>query len=147
MVMAAMYCITCTYPMEIRLILSNFVIRTGHMFFTIWFAEVACLTGGQMTVVAAPQVDADFAGLISILKRSIASRAWGKLIWLLFFIPKSLLLLSSDENTFRRKHFLFRKGALTKVESCMSGVWRKDWDEMERICREKALEKIARINE
>jgi hypothetical protein len=75
-----MYCITCTYPMEIRLTLSKFLVRPGQTFFTIWFAEVACLAGGQMTVVAAPQVDADLASLISILKRSIASRAWGTLI-------------------------------------------------------------------
>jgi hypothetical protein len=36
-------------------------------------------------------------------------------------------LLSSEENTFRRKHFLFRRHSLTKVEICMYGEWRKEW--------------------
>ena len=36
-------------------------------------------------------------------------------------------MLSSDENTSRRKHFLFRRDSLTKVELCMNGEWRKEW--------------------
>lgn len=42
-----MYAMDCTCPVEIRLFLSNFVVRTGKVFLTIWFAEVAGLTGGQ----------------------------------------------------------------------------------------------------
>ena len=44
-------------------------------------------------------------------------------------------LLSSDENTFRRKHFLFRNHSLTKVEISMNGEWRKDWQQMESRIR------------
>ena len=40
-------------------------------------ADGACLAGGQVTVVAIGQVDADLACLISILKRSMASRDKG----------------------------------------------------------------------
>ena len=90
-------------------------------------ADGACLTGGQVTVVTVGQIDADFACLISILNLSIASRAWGTLIWLLFFIPKSLLLHSSEENTRRRKYFLFRTLILTSGKKAMNVNWRKDW--------------------
>ena len=36
-------------------------------------------------------------------------------------------MLSSDENTSRRKHFLFRNPSLTKVEKRMNVKWRKGW--------------------
>ena len=93
-------------------------------------ADGACLTGGQVTVVTVGQIDADFACLISILNLSIASRAWGTLIWLLFFIPKSLLLHSSEENTLRRKYFLFRTLILTSGKKAMNVNWRKGWEKM-----------------
>jgi len=49
----------------------------------------------------------------NILNLSIASRAWGTLIWLLFFISFSLLFcFLSEEHTFRRKHFLSANIAL-----------------------------------
>lgn len=37
------------------------------------------------------------------------------------------MILSSDENTFRRKHFLFRGHSLTYVENSMNINWRKEW--------------------
>jgi hypothetical protein len=52
---------------------------------------------------------------------SIASRAWGTLIWLLFFIINSLLLLSwkgtlSEESIFSfRRHSFAEKGRKTPV--------------------------------
>ena len=50
------------------------------------------LAGGQVAVVAIGQVDADHqAGCI--LKRSIASRAWGMLIWLLLALLIFILSL------------------------------------------------------
>jgi len=35
-VIVAMYATSCTYPGRILLFLSNFIFRTGHIFFTIW---------------------------------------------------------------------------------------------------------------
>lgn len=35
-VIVAMYSIRCIYPMGIRLIHSNFLLRPGHSFLTIW---------------------------------------------------------------------------------------------------------------
>ena len=42
-------------------------------------------------------------------------------------------LLSSDENTSRRKHFLFRRDSLTSCEICMNVNWRKVWGIMENL--------------
>ena len=62
-VMEVMYVTFRRCPIAIRLLLPNFVVRTGdHL-----TAEVACLTGGQCGVVAALQVDADLGSLICIL--------------------------------------------------------------------------------
>ena len=100
-----------------------------HIFYHLPSNE-ADFTGGQVTVVAVGQVDTNTSCAACILKRSIASRAWGTLIWLLFFIPNALLLLSSDENISRREHFLFRNPNLAIVEFCMNVNWRKEWWEM-----------------
>ena len=65
--------------MAIRHSLAQILLLSGILFLTIWLAEVACLAGGQVTVVAIGQIDADFAGLISISKRSIASQDKGNI--------------------------------------------------------------------
>ncbi len=73
-----------------------------------------------MAVVAVLQVDADFLS-DKHLEAVHCLTGLGN-VQLVVRVDHfcSLLLLSSDENTFRRKHFLFRNHSLTKVEKGMN---------------------------
>ena len=89
-------------------------------------ADGACLAGGQVTVVAIGQVDANLASCLHLeTVQSLASL--GNIDLVVVLHTKISPLLSSDENTFRRKHFLLRSHSLASCEICMNVNWRKDW--------------------
>ena len=85
-------------------------------------SKVAGFAGGHVTVVAALQIDADFLS-DKHLEAVHSLKGLGNVQLVVIRVAHfcSLLLLSSDENTFRRKHFLFRNHSLTKVEKGMNG--------------------------
>jgi hypothetical protein len=77
------------------------------MFLTI-FAEVAGFPGGQVTILAALQVDTHFLSDKYLEEvHSLTGLGDIQLIVVIVAHRKSLLLLSSEENTFRRKRFSF----------------------------------------
>ena len=89
-------------------------------------ADGACLAGGQVTVVTVGQVDADLGCSLHLeLVHSLTSL--GDIDLVVALHNAYLLLLSSEENTFRRKHFLFRGHSFTKDEKAMNVNWRKEW--------------------
>ena len=90
-------------------------------------ADGAGLTGGQVTVVAVGQVDTDFGcGLHLELVHGFTSLGNVQLVVVLRTHIRFSPLLSSDENTFRRKHFLFRNHSLTEDFFDMNVKWRKE---------------------
>ena len=76
-----------------------------------------------MAVAAALQVDAHLLGGLHLeLVHGLPGLGDIDLVVIGVAHKCSLLLLSSEENTLRRKHFLFRSHSLANVENSMSGV-------------------------
>ena len=92
-------------------------------------ADGACLPGSQVTVVAVLQVDADLGSCLH-LEAVHSFAGLGDIDLVIVLHTKFSPLLSSDENTSRRKHFLFRNHSLTRVELCMNVKWRKSWENL-----------------
>ena len=99
-------------------------------------SNVADFVGSQVTIVATLQVDADFGSCLH-LETVHSLTCLGNIDLVAVLHTKISPLLSSDENTFRRKHFLFRGHSLAKVGICMNGVWRKEWWIMEWLVLQK----------
>ena len=81
--MTAMYSTRWTWPVAIRLFLSNLAARTGYIFLDHLAADGAGFAGGQVTVVTVLQVHTDFLGSLH-LATVYASRAYG---WSLCICP------------------------------------------------------------
>ena len=127
--MVAMYSTVCTCPVKIRLFLLNFMLRMGHIFFDHLAADGACLTGGQVAVVAVGQVDAHFLSDKHLeTVHGLTSLRNVQLIVVGIAHRKSLLLSFSGKAkplSSGKRLFSFRTPIFSRREFCMLGFLRK----------------------
>ena len=97
--------------MAVQLFLSNFVIRTGPA------AHGACLTGGQVAVVAVGQVDANF----------LADKHLEPVHCLTRLGNIDLVVIGIAHIHSLRSH------SLAKVEKAMNGECRKQWERLHSV--------------
>ena len=104
----------------------------GTLVFDHLAADGAGFAGGQVAVVAVGQVDADFLSCLHLeAVHGLTGLGNVQLVVVRVAHFRSLLLLSSDENTFRRKHFLFRGHSLTEDVFDMNVKCRKVWKRLD----------------
>jgi hypothetical protein len=96
-----------------------------------------------VTVVTVGQVDANLgSGLHLELVHSLTSL--GNIDLVVALHSDSLLLLSSAENTFRRKRFSFRSTIFTRTENNMNVSCRKNTKILEKVYEKLTISKYKR---